>query len=96
MHLCGLLAAILAGRYTLSDLAYAIIKQRPIDETGPDVQDIDQLVFQVFETPGLIGMGDPVAVVCAQALVKINDALHKGWRKNPDAAVIQQIYAGSR
>ena len=36
--------AVLAGRRTFRDGAFAVLQQRPIDEVGPDVHRLDELL----------------------------------------------------
>src|SRR4030095_4001498 len=53
VHGKGFLAPVLTGRGAVGDLTLAVLEQRPIDEAGPDVENIDQLVAETDEAPGL-------------------------------------------
>src|SRR5271166_1837328 len=93
MHLKGLLAAILAGRYAVCDSAHPVVEQRPVDETGPDIQNFGKLLGQTMETPALVGVECAGEVFVKEALIKIDHAGDESRLENADAAVIQQIYA---
>src|SRR3954453_5423239 len=65
VHLEGLSASVLGRRHAIGNRSDAIFHERPINEAGPDVERIDQLLGEAVEAPGLIGMDDarPVAIL---------------------------------
>src|SRR5689334_22230476 len=61
VHLEGLAAAIMGGRDAVGDGANPVLEQRPIDEAGPNVENVDQLVVEPLETPDLVGTDHAIA-----------------------------------
>ena len=94
MHGEGFLAPVLPRRGAVRDLALAVVEQRPVDEPRPDAQDVDQLVGQAAESPGLVGVHHQLALVVQQPVVEIDHALHERRREGADAAVVEQVDAG--
>src|SRR6476619_7602807 len=94
MHLEGLAAAVVAGLHAVADAAHPVLHQRPIDEACPDIEDVNQLAREPFETPGLVGVYHPRMVVIAQAVVEIAHAADEARWKDTDAAVVEQVDAG--
>src|SRR5262249_3457675 len=80
VHPEGLLAPVLAGRGAIGDFALAVIQQWSVDEARPDVEHIDQFVTKAGKAPRLIGIDDKRALVVQQAVVEIDDTLHKRSR----------------
>ena len=56
-----------------------------------DVEGVDQLGVEPPEAPSLVGVDDAVAFVVQEPVIEIDDASQKLRRKDPDAAVIEQI-----
>ena len=93
VHREGLAPAILGRLDLVGDGAYAVIKQRPVDEPRPDVEDVDQVLGQPAEAPDLVGVDDPRRVIVEQAAIEVDDAADKGRREDADAAIVQQVDA---
>src|SRR6188472_3186798 len=94
MHTEGLTPSIHPGADLVSDGAHAILEHRAIDEIGPDVEDVDQIVGEAGEAPGLIGVHDQRTIVAQQSPVEIDYALDELRRKGTHAAIIEQVDAG--
>src|SRR5207244_3611483 len=94
LHLKGLAAAVFAGLDAVGDAADAVLHQRAIDETRPDVQDVDQFARELAKAPGLVGVNNARVVVVAQPIVEIDHAADERRREDADAAVVQEIDAG--
>ena len=52
-----------------------ILEHRAVDEVRPDIEDVDQLVGEAREAPGLVGMHDERAVVAQEPVIEIDHAL---------------------
>ena len=57
------------------------------------LSDVDEVLLQALEAPGLVGVHDAVAVVFEQALVEVDDAAHEARREDADAAIVEQVDA---
>src|SRR5215217_394301 len=93
VDLVGLPAAVFGRAHALGDAADPIGQERPVDEAGPDVEDVDQLGRELLEAPDLIGMDDPVAVVVQEPAVEVDDPADEFRREDADAAVVEEIDA---
>ncbi len=94
MHLESLFAAITAGRHRIGDGADPVLEHRAIDEVRPDVQNVDELVGEAGEAPGLVSVHGERAVVVEEAVIKIDHALNEFRREGPHAAIVEQVDAG--
>src|SRR5262245_5477068 len=91
VHLEGLPATILGGRDAVGDRAHPVLEQRPIDEAGPDVEDVDQLVVESREAPGLIGADDAIAVIVQETAIELDDTADELRGEDADAAEVEKI-----
>src|SRR6516164_11662620 len=62
MHLERLTSSIHAWALIVSDCARAIVEHRPVYEVRPDVEDVDELIGETAEAPGLVGVHHQRAV----------------------------------
>ncbi len=67
MNLERLPPSIFGRLHAIGDAAHPIGQERPIDETRPDIERIDQVAIEPLEAPGLIGMDDPILIVVASS-----------------------------
>src|SRR6202050_5407240 len=84
---------VLAWRNAIGNRAHAVVKERRVDEPRPDVERVDEIAGKPAKTPGLVGVHDEIVLAMQETVIKIDDALHEFRRKNPDAAVVEQVYA---
>src|SRR5947209_11440090 len=96
LDLPHLAAAVSMRRHPVRNRAHAIVEERRIDEAGPDVERVDDLVGELLEAPAAISLDDAVAVVVAQAFIEIDDALHETRREDADATEVEEIDPGRR
>src|SRR5690606_13211664 len=82
-------ATVLSWSRAFGDGPLAIVEQRTIDETCPNVHRFDQLLREALEAPGLVGVNDELLVARQQTRVKVDDALDKWRAERPDTAVVQ-------
>src|SRR3979409_1530010 len=87
----GLAAPIFARFNPIRDTAHAIINQWPVNESGPDVEGVDEISGKVLEPPCLIGMHDKVVVTAAQSVVEVNDATDERGRKDEEDAQVEKV-----
>src|SRR5262249_39419767 len=87
----SLASAVFGRLYAVRDGALAVIEQRPIDEPGPDAEDVDEFARQAAEPPGFIGMHHQGLVAMEKAVVQVDHTADEFRRKDADAAVVQQV-----
>src|SRR5687768_8957744 len=73
----GLPPAILGRAHPIRDGPHPVFQERSINETRPDVKDVDELLVEALETPSLIGMDDERLIGPLKAPVEIDDAAHE-------------------
>ena len=91
MHTKRFAAAVFARRHPVGDGAHAVIEERRVNKSRPDVERVDQFAGKLAEAPGFVGVHDEIVVVVQQPVIEIDNAAHELRRENADAAVIQQI-----
>src|SRR5262245_9095250 len=94
MHLERLLPAIHARAYPVGNGANAIFQHRAVDEIRPDIEDVDDLVREAAEAPGLVSMDDQRPVFPQQTVVKVDHALNEFRREGAHAAIVEEIDPG--
>ena len=78
----GLAAAVFRRLDAIRDGALAIIEQRPIDESRPDVERIHQFARKPAEAPGLVGVHHQGVVAREEAVIEIDDAADEARGKD--------------
>src|SRR5262245_48124950 len=94
MHAKGLAPAVFRGLHAVGEAAHPIVQQRPVDETRPDIQNVDQFPIEPLETPGLVGVYDEIGVCFEQAVIEIHHTADEFRREDADASIVQEIDAG--
>ncbi len=94
MHAKRFAAAVFAGRHAVSNCAHAVIEERRINKSRPNIERVDQFAGKPAEAPGFVGVHDEVVVAVQQTVIKVDHALDEFRRKNADATVIQEIDPG--
>src|SRR5262245_9277692 len=94
MHLEGLLPAVHARAYAVGNGANAIFQHRTVDEIRPDIEDVDHLVREAAEAPGLVSMDDQRPVLAQQAVVKVDHALNEFRSEGAHAAIVEELDPG--
>src|SRR5947199_6331502 len=75
----------------LLDEAGAVVEQRAVDEAGPTVQHVDDLVVEIAEAPTLVGRHRKLAIVALQRVVEVDNTPHERGGEDPDTAEIEQV-----
>ncbi len=60
VHAKSFAAAIFRRRNAVGDGAHPVVEQRRIDETGPDIERLDQVARQIAKSPGFVSMHDQI------------------------------------
>src|SRR5262249_7865380 len=60
-------------------------------EAGPDVEDVDQLVIEAGEAPGLIGADDAVAIIVLKTAIELDDTTDEARGEDADAAEVEKV-----
>src|SRR5215468_3011940 len=94
MHAVHLPSSIFAWLHTLSDRPHTVLQKRPIDEAGPNIQNIDQIIRKAPEAPRLVGVHNQGTVFCAKPMIKIDHTAYKFWLESADTAIIEKIDTG--
>src|SRR5258705_215534 len=87
--------AVLRRLDAVGETAHPIVQQRSIDEARPDIEHVDQFPIEPLETPGLIRVNDEISVSLQEAVIEIDHAADELRGEDADAAVVEEIDAGS-
>src|SRR5260370_2825236 len=91
MKVEGLASAVFGWLEAVRDGPLAVVKQRPIDEPRPNIEDVNELARQAAEPPGFVGMHHQSLIAPEQAMVEVNHTAAEFPGKDADAARAEHL-----